>query len=63
MSLYDVQHDDTTDILRLGDSACKCCERVQDAVTLLRKISEPRLPRRRSRPARRSTASSPTPTA
>lgn len=38
MSLYDV-HTITEDVLRLGDLAAKCCERVQHAVTLLPRIS------------------------
>ena len=40
MSLYDVQAMND-DILRLGDLSAKCCERVQHAVSLLSKISEP----------------------
>jgi predicted phosphate transport protein (TIGR00153 family) len=40
MSLYDVQAMNE-DILRLGDLSAKCCERVQHAVSLLAKISEP----------------------
>jgi len=40
MSLYDVQHVND-DILRLGDLSARCCERVQHAVSLLPKISEP----------------------
>ena len=40
MSLYDVQAMND-DILRLGDLSAKCCERVQHAVSLLPKISQP----------------------
>ena len=40
MSLYDVQAMNE-DILRLGDMSAKCCERVQHAVSLLPRISEP----------------------
>ena len=40
MSLYDVQAMND-DILRLGDMSAKCCERVQHAVSLLPRISEP----------------------
>ena len=40
MSLYDVRAM-TEDILRLGDISAKCCERVQHAVSLLPKISQP----------------------
>ncbi len=53
----------TEEVLRLGDLAAKCGERVAHAVTLLGKLQRPQ--RRRghcSRPARRSTASSPMPT-
>ena len=45
----------------LAEICQMCCERVQDAVGLLHATSS--TPRRSSRPARRSTASSPTPTA
>ncbi len=40
MQLYDVQAMND-DILRLGDLSAKCCERVQHAVSLLSKISQP----------------------
>ena len=40
MLLYDVQSVNE-DILRLGDMSAKCCERVQHAVSLLPRISEP----------------------
>jgi predicted phosphate transport protein (TIGR00153 family) len=40
MSLYDVRAMND-DILRLGDLSAKCCERVQHAVSLLPKISQP----------------------
>jgi hypothetical protein len=40
MSLYDVHHL-TEDVLRLGEISVKCCERVQHAVTLLPKLSDP----------------------
>ena len=40
MSLYDVQAMNE-DILRLGDLSARCCERVQHAVSLLPRISEP----------------------
>ena len=40
LSLYDVRHM-TDDVLRLGDLSAKCCERVQYAVSLLPKISQP----------------------
>jgi uncharacterized protein Yka (UPF0111/DUF47 family) len=40
MSLYDVQAMNE-DILRLGDLSAKCCERVQSAVSMLPKISQP----------------------
>lgn len=40
MSLYDVQAMND-DILRLGDMSAKCCERVQSAVALLPRISQP----------------------
>src|SRR5436190_14206219 len=40
MSLYDVQAMND-DILRLGDLSAKCCERVQHAVSLLARISQP----------------------
>ena len=40
MTLYDVQAMND-DILRLGDLSAKCCERVQHAVSLLPKISQP----------------------
>ena len=40
MSLYDVRAM-TEDVLRLGDLSARCCERVQHAVSLLPKISQP----------------------
>jgi uncharacterized protein len=40
MSLYDVRHM-TEEVVRLGEISAKCCERVQYAVTLLPKLSEP----------------------
>ncbi len=40
MSLYDVRHM-TEEVMRLGDLSAKCCERVQHAVSLLPKISQP----------------------
>jgi predicted phosphate transport protein (TIGR00153 family) len=40
MSLYDVR-EMTEDTLRLGQLSARCCERVQHAVSLLPKISEP----------------------
>ena len=40
MSLYDVQAMNE-DILRLGDMSARCCERVQHAVSLLPRISQP----------------------
>ncbi len=40
MSLYDVRAM-TDEVLRLGDLSAKCCERVQHAVSLLGKISQP----------------------
>ncbi|MCW5664542.1 MAG: DUF47 domain-containing protein [Piscinibacter sp.] len=40
MSLYDVHHM-TEEVMRLGDLSAKCCERVQHAVSLLPKISQP----------------------
>ncbi|MGD9832258.1 MAG: DUF47 domain-containing protein [Piscinibacter sp.] len=40
MSLYDVRSM-TEEVLRLGDLSAKCCERVQHAVSLLPKISQP----------------------
>jgi predicted phosphate transport protein (TIGR00153 family) len=39
LSLYDVRTI-TPEVLRLGELAAKCCERVAHAVTLLRKISD-----------------------
>ena len=55
----------TEEIMRLADiCSVKCCERVKDAVdAAAARSAEPASPRRRSRPARRSTGSSPTPTA
>lgn len=40
LHLYDVQSLNE-DVLRLGDLSSKCCERVQHAVSLLPKISQP----------------------
>ena len=40
MSLYDVRAM-TEEVLRLGDLSAKCCERVQHAVSLLPRISQP----------------------
>ncbi len=40
MSLYDVRAM-TEEVMRLGDLSAKCCERVQHAVSLLPKISQP----------------------
>ena len=40
MSLYDVRAM-SEEVLRLGDLSAKCCERVQHAVSLLPKISQP----------------------
>ncbi|TXC65853.1 DUF47 domain-containing protein [Piscinibacter aquaticus] len=40
MQLYDVRAM-TDEVLRLGDLSAKCCERVQHAVSLLAKISQP----------------------
>lgn len=40
MQLYDVRKL-TDEALRLGELAAKCCERVQQAVTMLPKISQP----------------------
>ncbi len=40
LHLYDVQSLDE-DVLRLGDLATRCCERVQHAVSLLPRISRP----------------------
>jgi predicted phosphate transport protein (TIGR00153 family) len=40
LSLYDVRTM-TDDVLRLGDLAAKCCERVQHSVSLLPRISRP----------------------
>ena len=40
MSLYDVRHM-TEEVIRLGEISAKCCERVQHAVSLLPKISQP----------------------
>jgi uncharacterized protein len=40
MALYDVRAM-TEEVLRLGDLSAKCCERVQHAVSLLPKISQP----------------------
>ena len=41
LSLYDVRRI-PEDVLRLGDLSAKCCERVQHAVSLLPKLSEPK---------------------
>ncbi|HSW02981.1 DUF47 domain-containing protein [Aquabacterium sp.] len=40
MSLYDLQNV-SEDVLRLGEISAKCCERVQHAVSLLSKLSQP----------------------
>ncbi|HEX2010350.1 MAG TPA: DUF47 domain-containing protein [Roseateles sp.] len=40
MSLYDVRSI-TDEVLRLGELSAKCCERVQHAVSLLPKLSQP----------------------
>jgi uncharacterized protein len=40
MSLYDLHHM-TDEVLRLGEISAKCCERVQHAVTLIPKLSDP----------------------
>ncbi len=40
MALYDVRAM-TDEVLRMGDLSAKCCERVQHAVSLLPKISQP----------------------
>jgi predicted phosphate transport protein (TIGR00153 family) len=40
MSLYDVRAM-TEDVLRLGDLSARCCERVQHALSLLPRISQP----------------------
>ena len=40
MSLYDVRHM-TDEVLRLADISAKCCERVQHAVSLMPKLSDP----------------------
>jgi len=40
MALYDVQHI-TEDVVRLGEISLKCCERVQHAISLLPKLSQP----------------------
>ena len=40
MSLYDVRAM-TEEVVRLGEISAKCCERVQHAVSLLPKLSEP----------------------
>jgi uncharacterized protein len=40
MALYDIHHM-TEEIRRLTDLSVKCCERVQDAVRLIEKISDP----------------------
>ena len=39
MALYDVRHM-TDDIVRLTDLSVKCCERLQDAVALIEKVSD-----------------------
>jgi predicted phosphate transport protein (TIGR00153 family) len=39
MALYDVRHM-TEDIVRLTDLSVKCCERLQDAVALIEKVSD-----------------------
>jgi predicted phosphate transport protein (TIGR00153 family) len=40
MSLYDLHHM-TDEVMRLGEISAKCCERVQHAVTLMPKLSDP----------------------
>jgi predicted phosphate transport protein (TIGR00153 family) len=40
LSLYDVQHF-TDEVVRLAEVSVKCCERVQHAITLLPRLSEP----------------------
>ncbi|MEO8390227.1 DUF47 domain-containing protein [Polaromonas sp.] len=40
MALYDVRHM-TDDIVRLTDLSVKCCERLQEAVALIAKVSDP----------------------
>ena len=40
LSLYDVQHF-TDEVVRLAEVSVKCCERVQHAVTLLPRLSDP----------------------
>jgi predicted phosphate transport protein (TIGR00153 family) len=40
MALYDVQHVNE-DVVRLGEISVKCCERVQHAVSLIPKLSDP----------------------
>jgi len=40
MSLYDLKHL-SEDVTRLGEISVRCCERVQHAVTLLPKLSQP----------------------
>jgi uncharacterized protein len=40
MSLYDLRRM-TDEVLRLGEISARCCERVQHAVTLLPKLSDP----------------------
>jgi uncharacterized protein len=40
LSLYDVRHL-TEEVLRLGEISVKCCERVQHAVSLMPRLSQP----------------------
>ena len=62
MALYDVRHM-TEDIVRLTDLSVKCCERLQGCGGAARQGARCRRPPKpRSRPARKSTSSSPTPT-
>lgn len=62
MSLYNVRAM-TENIPRLGDISAKCCERVQRGCRCCRGFVRSKPPKRRSRPARRSTGSSRMPTA
>ena len=63
MSLYDVQAMND-DILRLGDLSAQVLRaRAARGLAAAARSASPTSPRRRSRPARRSTGSSPTPTA
>jgi hypothetical protein len=62
MSLYDVQRLGE-DVLRLTEISVRCCERVQHVLTLLPRLKDPSVAESASRPAKRSTASNPMPTA